>query len=411
MCDPEHIVDATGVWIFETLVELRTSVARRERDQDQTFESALQKVSGLLNSPLNEIGQKLHDFLTQANRSCRADELDDNALATLAAQVAFIVDRLPHSFEERFQFDSALIKSIGEDWSKNVVISSMVMPRHGSTWGHERLSMPSEDRNRAHVVDVIHMPGPDRLQEVDLLAYPWIIHEMGHYLLLRYDSHFVPIFKEELERIASTLRLASIADRGSAKAKAQKTLEQLVKVWTPSQGQRNWAHELAIDLISLWTCGPAYLACFQDVVERPDINPYEITQTHPPYAVRADALIVGAKRIGLMDFTGNLQRVIEDWRRSQWKKQRDSRFLSLARPELIEACTKTAFSFCESLKLAQCSRAKLDQVPASLAAYNSEDMGLDLLLFAWFVFEKRGKQAYSEWESQVVKDLARRIMQ
>jgi hypothetical protein len=385
-------------------------VPRRERDQDQTFESALQKVNYLIDSPLNEIGQKLHDFLTQANRSFQCHELDDNAMAALIAQVEYIVDRLPHSFEERFQFDSALIRSIGEDWGKNLELSSMIMPRHGRTWGHERLSMPSEDRNRAHVVDVIHMPGPDRLQDVDLLAYPWIIHEMGHYLLLRYDSYFVPIFEEELERIVSTLRLASIADRGSAKVKAQKSLEGLVKFWAPSQGQRNWAHELAIDLISLWTCGPAYLACFQDVVESPDINPYEITQTHPPYAVRADALIVGAQRIGLMDFTPNLQRVTEDWRRSQWKRLRDSRFLSFSRPELIEACTKTAFSFCGSLKLAQCTRGKLDQLPESLAAYKSEDMGIDILLFAWFIFEKRGKRTYSEWESQVVGDLARRIM-
>ena len=384
---------------------------RRERFEDQSFQAALQKVSRLLTSPLKEIGQKLQDFLAQANRSFQADQLEEKPLAALAAQIGYIVDRLPHSFEERFEFDSALIRSIAEDWGKNVVLSSMIVPRHGSTWGHERLSMPSEDRNRAHVVDVIHMPGADRLQDVDLLAYPWMIHEMGHYLLLRYDSHFVPMFKEELERFASALRLASIADRGSAKVRAQKTLEEIARLWTPSQGQRNWAHELAIDLISLWTCGPAYLACFQDVVERPDINPYEITQTHPPYAVRADALIVGAKRIGLTEFTGKLQGVIEDWRRSQWKKRRDSKFLSLSRPELIGACTKTAFEFCESLKLAQCTRGRLDELPKSLAAYNSEDMGLDLLLFAWFIFEKRGKQEYSEWESQVVRDLARRIMQ
>ena len=175
---------------------------RRERFQDQSFQSALQKVTRLLNSPLKEVGQKLQDFLTQANGSFQADQLDEKSLAALAAQVGYIVDRLPPSFDERFEFDSALIRSIGEDWSKNVVLSSMIVPRHGSEWGHERLSMPSEDRNRAHVVDVIHMPGADRLQEVDLLDYPWIIHEMGHYLLLRYDSQFVPMFKEELERLS-----------------------------------------------------------------------------------------------------------------------------------------------------------------------------------------------------------------
>jgi hypothetical protein len=33
---------------------------RRERDQDHTFESALQKVGRLLNSPINEIGRSFH---------------------------------------------------------------------------------------------------------------------------------------------------------------------------------------------------------------------------------------------------------------------------------------------------------------------------------------------------------------
>lgn len=390
--------------------ERDNSLPRREHEQDHAFDAALQKVSSLLSSPLNQIGQKLRDFLNEANRAFLAKELDQTTLATLAVHVADTVDRLPQSFGERFQFDSALIRSIGTDWGQDLGLSSMIMPRHQSTWGHERLSMPSEDRNYAHVVDVIHMPGPDDLGEVDLLAYPWIIHELGHYLLLRYNSHFVPIFKEELERILSNLRLASIADRGSAKAKAQKTLEQLAKLWTPSEGQRNWAHELAIDLISLWSCGPAYIACFQDAVERQNINPYEVTETHPPYAVRADALINGATQLGLQMFTGNLERLTDAWRHSQWKKHRDSRFLSLARPELIQSCTRVAFSFCESLKLAKCTPEIVDRLEESLASYNSGDMGLDLLLFAWFVFEKGGKKTYSEWESKVVRDLAQRIM-
>ncbi len=271
--------------------------------------------------------------------------------------------------------------------------------------------MPSENLNDAHVVDVIHMPGPDDLGEVDLLAYPWIIHEMGHYLLLRYSSNFVPVFKVELEGIVSNLRLASIADRGSASTKAHRILEQLARLWNPSHGQRNWAHELAIDLISVWTCGPAYLACFQDAVEKQSMNPYEVTETHPPFAVRADALITAAKRLGLQKYTGNLQRLTDEWRRPKWMNRRDSRFLSLARPELIKSCSNVALSFCESLNLARCTPEKLENLPQSLATYNSDDIGLDLLLFAWFIFEKKGGNEYSEWESKIVRELAQRVTQ
>ena len=202
---------------------------RREREQSHGFDIAMQKASRLLGSPLNQIGKKLCDFLNDANRAFKARELDETTFSKLVSHVADTVDRLPQSFSERFQFDAALIKGIATDWGEDLALSSMIMPHHHSPWGHVRLPMPSENLNDAHVVDVIHMPGPDDLGEVDLLAYPWIIHEMGHYLLLRYSSNFVPVFKVELEGIVSNLRLASIADRGSASTKAHRIL-QIAKI-------------------------------------------------------------------------------------------------------------------------------------------------------------------------------------
>jgi hypothetical protein len=384
---------------------------RRDRELSHGFDIAMEKASRLLGSPLNQIGQKLCDFLNAANRALNAQELDETGFSKLAVQVADTVDQLPQSFGERFQFDAALIRGMCTDWGENLALSSMIMPRHQSAWGHVRLPMPSEDSENVHVVDVILMPGPDDLREVDLLAYPWIIHEMGHYLLLRHSSRFVNVFKEELERIVSNLRLASIADRGSASTKAQRILDQLARLWNPSDGQRNWAHELAIDLISVWTCGPAYLACFQDAVEKHNMNPYEVTETHPPFAVRAEALVSAAKRLGLQKFTGSLRGLIDEWHRPQWAKRRDGRFLSLAHPELINSCTNVAFSFCESLNLARCTPERLENLPQSLAQYNSDEIGLDLLLFAWFIFEKKGKIEYSDWETKTVRDLAQCITQ
>jgi hypothetical protein len=371
----------------------------------------MQKARRLSSSPLSQIAEKLCDVLNDANRALNSRELDETDFLRLAAYVADTVDRLPQSFGERFQFDSALIRGIALDWGKNLALSSMIMPRHQSAWGHVRIPMPSEDRNDAHVVDIIHMPGPDDLGEVDLLAYPWIIHEMGHYLLLRYSANFVPVFKAQLEKVVSDLRLASIADRGSASAKSHRILEQLARLWNPTHGQRNWAHELAIDIISVWTCGPAYLACFQDAVEQQNMNPYEVTQTHPPFVVRADALVSAARRLGLQTYTGKLQRLTDEWRRPQWSRRRDSKFLSLARPELINICTNVAISFCESLNLEMCTPERLERLPQSLAKYTLDDIGLDLLLFAWFIFETKGEDEYSEWESRTVKGLAKLITQ
>lgn len=384
---------------------------RRDREQKHGFKIAIQKVSALLNSPLDQIGHKLCDFLNDANRASNARELDDTAMTRLTTQVAEIVDRLPQSFGERFHFDSALIVGIGADWIKNFPLSSMIIPRHQNEWAHERIPMPSEDLNTAHVVDVIHMPGTDDLTEVDLLTYPWMIHEMGHHLLFRFSPRFEPAFNSELGRIVSNLRLISIADRGSARTKSQRTLEKLESLWSPSHGQSNWAHELAIDFISVWTLGPAYIACFKDAVENQNRNPYEITGSHPPLIVRADALIAAAKRLGHQNFSGSLQTLTEEWRRPPWTERRDSRFHSLARPELINACTNVALSFCESLNLTKCTPEKLENIPQSLAEYKTDEIGLDLLLFAWFIFEMKGKKEYTEWESKTLKNLAKSIMQ
>jgi len=303
---------------------------RRERLREQPFDAAFAKVSGVINSPLREIGEKLNQFLLLAKQSFEARRLDANSFAAASAHIAGLADRLPRSFGERFLFDSALIRGVGEDWGADVGLSHMIIPRHNSEWGHERVPMPSEDPNSAHVIELIHLPGQDRLSEVDLLSYPWVIHELGHYILTKHSDLFVPVFKAALEKVATKLRLASIADRGHSKARAQEMLNELFRFWSPSFDHRNWAHELTIDLISLWSCGPAYLACFHDVVERTDVNPYEVSETHPPYAVRSDALTKGAVQMGLARFAGNLEHLPKTWQRSRWKSHRDSKFLALA---------------------------------------------------------------------------------
>jgi hypothetical protein len=243
-----------------------------------------------------------------------------------------------------------------------------------------------------------------------LLSYPWIIHEFGHYLLLRNEEPFISDFTSELTRTISDLRLASIADRGFARSRAQWTLEELTRLWTPSRDQHNWGHELTIDLIALWTCGPAYLACFVDAVEDPNINPYEITQSHPPYALRAEALMQGAELLGLSRYTTKLRHLTQSWQRSQWRKNLSNRFLALSRTELLRSCVNVGFSLCRSLKLVECNGSKVDRVFAQPVTRVPDDLGLDLVLCAWAVFEQKGKDDYFTWESKTVQDLAQAIM-
>ena len=380
---------------------------RRQQAQSQSYPSAETKANRLLGSPLSEVGKKLLAVLSEAKENS-PNPIADARLLRLANYVAHVADRVPQSFGQRFHFDSALIVGLSRDWGRKVTVSGMIVPRHGKEWGHERVMMPSEDAKSAHFVDLVLLPRDDRLEDVDLLTYPLMIHELNHYVFLRYDTLFIPIFEAELENVVRKLRLAAISDRGSARTRAQKQIDELVKFWTPRPDQKNWAHELAIDIASLWMCGPAYMACFHDMVE--NLNPYEITATHPPCAVRAEALIIASRELGLQNYATKLKLLSEGWRTSHWKRGYDNRYAALTRDDLIEACIKSAFYFCGSLDIPACTGRRVDELSKSPDAIGIDEIGINLLVQAWLQFEKYGEVGYSSWERKVVAELTNRIM-
>lgn len=380
-------------------------MSRRSSSAQEVFRTTSEKVEKFAATPLREISDKLSLVLEQGHSAFQSKKLSGECLEQLCTYIGTLIGRLPQSFGERFFFDAVLLRALARDWSNTLTISGMFMPRYDENWGHLRLMMPSEDEGHAHMVDLIHMPGHDRIEDINLLSYPWLAHEWGHCVMLRHDSSFSPYFLVELNKTITSLRLASIADRGSAKVKAQQTIEELARLWSPCANENNWAHELAIDLLSLWTCGPAYLACFEDhlVDELPD--PYLIDQGHPPYAVRVQALIEGAKQIGLKGHTNGLSGVVATWDKSKWYQKKDNHFLALARPELIEACIRVAFGACKCLSLTVCSPKHVEAAQSNVVNSGEEDFGLDLLLMARTVFNEKGEEAYNVWEHGLIARL------
>jgi hypothetical protein len=384
---------------------------RRSGSSQEIFHSVIQKVNALAGTPLQEIHNKLSSFLEDVKAAFLAKSLSEDQLVQIGKSIGDIIDHLPGSFGKRFFFDSILIRSLAMDWSDSLSISGMLMPHYADNWGYLRLIMPSENTSHSHVVDLIHMPGQDRLEDIDLLEYPWLAHEWGHYAMLRNDSLFSSGFAQDLNRLIASLQLASVADRGTAKAKAQKTVHELAKLWTPSPDQQNWAHELAIDLISLWICGPAYLRCMANHLTNDYPNPYWIDQGHPPYAIRAQALINGACQLGLGAFTTGLKTVVAGWDSSKWQSKKDNRFIALANPEIIEACTKAAFGFCKSLNFTVCSARRVETLRTRTMGPDAVDFGVDLLLMATTAFENKHERAYDEWEQAVIQRLSRDLTQ
>ncbi len=385
---------------------------RRIRSIKEQVDSARAKVNRFLASPLRAISEKLGRDLEDAERECRAGPLSADKLSALCSYVSYIINLLPQSFGERFFFDAAMIRAIAADWAGSLTLSPMVIPSYDPAWGHRSFQMPSENRQNAHLIDVMLFPGDDRLEDVDLLPYPWVAHELGHYyLLFRDDSPFRDVFLPSLVKRVRSLTLSAIADRGAAKVKAQAMIDELSTFWTPSPDHKNWAHELAIDTVALWTCGPAYLASFQDEVEQPQTNPYQITKDHPPYEVRLRALVDTSRDLGFYDYAEGLLAVHRGWAKSKWRSARDNRFVTLADRGLAGECTQAAFRFCESMKLTKWTTARLDVLRARLGDEASLELGVDLLLSARVVFQEQGETAFNEWERKTVHRLAQQVMQ
>jgi hypothetical protein len=376
-------------------------VARLGRVQEDDVQAILLQLDTIAKSPLHAIAGQLQPLLELAARSHDLGELPSEELRMLVRYTTHVLNRLPQVFGPRFGFDAVQIAAITEDLGRNR-FSGMLIPRYEQDWGHESVMMPAEN-GKSHVIDLILMPGQDSVREVNLLSYPWLGHELAHNLLFRHDTTFCDDVSRQLDKDVQRLKVGAIADRGTAHSKATRILEEFVRFWSPTLDHKNWAHEIAADCIALWIFGPAYLACFEDALDNTSLNPYELTQSHPPYFVRANALLVGAHLLGWNDAA--LRRRIAAWADSKWRDSKSNRLLSLARPELTSMCVSAALQTCQALQLAKCTRDGLNAMLGT-SARRPPEFGLNLILEAYVMFEECGERAYLAWQAPAVQQLA-----
>ena len=390
---------------------------RPNRRPPNRLQKALKRVQEVYDdTPLSAVGVKLAEFLLGVQAAVDADSSKSIQVEAACNLVIRIIDLLPQTFEDRFLFDWAMIQALAAQWGQgSVKLPNTVVPRPSGSeiWGHQRVSMPPEDKENAHFVDVILVPGEEDKESINLLSYPWLCHELGHLIFFQQGEDFTNAFKAELEKEVRRLSLRATADRGAAREKAQKVIKEVRELWTPSPDHHNWAHELAIDVVALWACGPAYLAVFQDELSKPEIDPYQIDQNHPPYEVRASAMTITSKRLGWETYASVLTKVVSDSRKNKWrdKKGDRNRYAALVNPGLINACISSALETCEVLKLPKCTSTHLDRVNDTLRQGATPDLGIELICAAWTVEASQEEEAYDQWEKETLETLLKSITQ
>jgi len=356
-------------------------------------------------TPLAAVGEKLSASLAFAQNAVSVGALGKVATTGIRDYVERAMELLPGSFGARFHFDASMIQAICAEWEGGgrLRLSQMIVPRYRNTdWGYQVLPMQPEDGQRVHVVKLVDFPGTDTPNEIDLLDYPFLLHELGHELLYRPECKFRASFSRALGTVLDRWRLRSISDRAAAKARATRLINQVESFWTPNSGQHDWAHEVGVDLIGLWTAGPAYLDTLNRVFREPTLQPYVVLCEHPPYAVRAAALIAGADRLGWGLRADGLRAVMREWERKADKAARTNAFATSAAPEIVTACVESAHASCRDFGLPLCDQARLERVGRMVRGGQIPEVGIDLILGAWIAALDHMGDAPPPWEAKAL---------
>jgi hypothetical protein len=148
-------------------------------------------------------------------------------------------------------------------------------------------------------------------------------------------------------------------------------------------------------------------------MENPEHKLYQVSQDHPPNAVRAAALVKVGNKLGWNKHTGGLERILLSWRQTQGNPIRGdhNQYVGLTNPQVIEACILSALEACETLRLPRCTEEIISQLRESFAQEETPDFGIDVIIAAWLIHEEKGEKAYELWEPQVVSDLLTYIKQ
>ena len=383
-------------------------MTRRIGDQNtqNSVESLFEKLDQLNNSPLQAIIAELRQGLDFAHQARIAGGCSQAHFEAVRSQTQFILQLLPLENSVRFAFDAQMIHAVKEHWNgEKQKLSHSILPVTRDEWAHQRTILPvGAYQGSAKTINVIHFPSNGAIESINLLVYPFLHHELAHNLYLFDDSFFKIQFGESLAALITKLRLQAISDHGKAKNLSEQIRHEISAYWQPTDNHQNWAHEIAMDVTALYTCGPAYLATFHDQIENSHINPYHLTQNHPPYAVRVEALIFGCRQLGLERETKILNKVLRQWQTPKYQHKKDNHYIALTNSEIVADCVKAVLATCQFKDLPKCDRQAIEQTRYKLQRGETPEWGTELIIAAWLKYET-DQTNYESWQKFVVQDL------
>lgn len=286
-------------------------------------------------SQLETVGDKLVDNLEWLLVGIETDTVSGAATVSMLRIVDDIFERVPKSFGDRFDLDALLIREIMLEWeSPKIRFPSMIVPNYGDEWAHSAVAMPPENGREAHIVKIITLPGDDVLDEINLLDYAFLFHELAHELFSLSGDLFRIPFNKRLDSRLHSLRRRSIADGHEVtKRRHQDVIDNIESYWRATNSRPDWAHEFAADIVALWACGPVYIDRLVDTIRAKNQRPFDLKQEHPPYAARFDALSKACFQLGWP--TTQTDDLLEYWEKTTAAQERSNEYFAVLDDELL----------------------------------------------------------------------------
>lgn len=376
---------------------MRPSALEELRAEAEELSRALAATLGC--SPLRAVADRLVDLLEGV--VCAVDNGQSPAqLRTAIAAARGTASMLPGTFGRRFHLDAAVISTVLGEWAEaGARISPFMIPRYTAGWGYYRVIMPSEDQERAQTVRVVTFPGADRLSDVDLSDYPWLIHELAHDAFYRPTHHFRATFSTQLQTRLQQLKLRAAADTGSAAQQAARHVETIARHWTPRPDQRDWAHEIATDVVALWSLGPAFLMRFTRLLVDQPTSAWSAADQHPPHVTRAEALVLAAERLG---WTEEAWALGEEVRLLREQPGLVTDALVYADSDLLRAAVDASLDACRVLSIPAMKPERFAVIRSACHSRSAALTGIDLIAAGAIARASLNAADYATWLDEVI---------
>lgn len=391
------------------LQDVLDAMARRrrrpKRSRADTVDDLSEKIQTQLGgSPLSEVGKRLSEALQWLQYSTE-ENID---WSQVHRDFSEFLDRLPDKFGPRFYFDAYHLHSVKDQWNgDDATLPSMLVPVPRQEWCYERLRIPVTQNGDVHLIGVPNRS--DGMGRPFLLDYPFLIHETGHVHLEHSGHRFKKRFEESLQTVLNQQARRRMPLRGQAKAQSESKSEDIKRHWSIER-RGMWAFELAIDVIALWTCGPAYIDTLTHYLRAHYDDKFQIEPSHPPAALRGEVLARATRQLEWSDHIDGLDTIVNDW--MDEGPPSFNRYQSLTDDRIVESCLDAAFDYCEELELPQFTQDELSRIEAQVEQ-DQELSGTDLIVGAWIVDQRRDEEAYDQWEKSVfrsyVEDLRKEV--